>query len=120
MCPHLVAVQGVEEPSLQQIKHLEGGVVGGSDQVVAAVVEGQTVDGASVHCGGNKDTLQVWTVAGTKTHYRCALWGEQRHITGVHCGGNKDTLQVCTVGGTKTHYRCALWGEQRHSSLTRL
>ena len=54
MCPHLVAVQGVEEPSLQQIKHLESRVVGGSDQVVATVVEGETVDRAGVHCDGNK------------------------------------------------------------------
>lgn len=46
---HLVAMEGVDEASLQQVQDLHGAVVGATDQIVVGRVEGQAVDSCAVH-----------------------------------------------------------------------
>lgn len=47
---HLVAVEGVDEPSLQQVQDLDRAVAGAADQEVVGRVDGEAVDGGAVNC----------------------------------------------------------------------
>lgn len=47
---HLVAVQGVDEASLQQVQDLDRAVAGAADQEVVGRVDGEAVDAGAVNC----------------------------------------------------------------------
>lgn len=47
---HLMAVQGVDESSLQQVQDLDRAVAGAADQEVVGRVDGEAVDGGAVNC----------------------------------------------------------------------
>lgn len=50
--PHLMPVERVEQPALQEVQDLQGRVAGGCDQVVPRGVEGEGGHRSTVHCGG--------------------------------------------------------------------
>lgn len=43
-CRHLVSMEGVNEPSLQQVQDLNGAVAGTTDYIVVGRVEGKAID----------------------------------------------------------------------------
>lgn len=45
-----MAVEGVDEPSLQQVQDLDRAVAGAADQEVVGRVDGEAVDGGAVNC----------------------------------------------------------------------
>lgn len=47
---HLMAVEGVNEASLQQVQDLDRAVAGATDQEVVRRVDGKAVDGGTMHC----------------------------------------------------------------------
>lgn len=46
---HLVAMEGVDEPSLQQVQDLDRAVTGAADQVVVGWMDGEAVDPGAVN-----------------------------------------------------------------------
>lgn len=50
--PHLMPMERVEQPALQEVQDLQGRVAGGCDQVVPRGVEGEGGHRSTVHCGG--------------------------------------------------------------------
>lgn len=46
---HLVAVEGVDEASLQQVQDLDRAVTGAADQVVVGRMDGEAVDPGAVN-----------------------------------------------------------------------
>lgn len=55
---HLVAVEGVDEASLQQVQDLDRAVTGAADQVVVGRMDGEAVDPGAVNCSKIYKTIR--------------------------------------------------------------
>lgn len=83
---HLVAVEGVDEASLQQVQDFDRAVAGATDEEVVGRVDGEAVDAGAVNC--TKHIRKIIKLKGSTTG---GIRGRHRTVEEVI----SDTRQSC-------------------------